>query len=172
MLYLKIPQKEENRYKVQLGRKIHEKKSKTNQEYLRKKLGVKKKLIEQKLSSKKYQIHGIVDEILFLEDGTAAPLDYKFAKYKDKIFKTYKYQAIMYSMLIKDNYNIDVNKAYLVYTRSKSRLEEVIINEEDFAKVKLVLEEIINIIDKGYYPTATSYKRRCRDCCYRNICVK
>ncbi|WP_408956099.1 CRISPR-associated protein Cas4 [Natroniella sp. ANB-PHB2] len=172
MLYLKIPQKEEQRYKVQLGREVHERKSKTNKEYLRKKIGVEKKLIEQKLSSEKYGIHGIVDEILFLEDGSAASLDYKFAKYKDRLFKTYKYQAVMYSMLIVDNYGIEVNRAYLVYTRSSNKLKEFPITEGDFLELDQILQQIIKIIDKGYYPQGTSYKKRCRDCCYRNICVK
>ncbi len=172
MLYLKIPQKEDNRYKVQLGRRVHERKSKINKSYLRKKLGVREKLSEQKLSSDKYQIHGIIDEILFLKDGAASPLDYKFAKYKDRVFNTYKYQAIMYSMLIEDNYNVAVEKAFLVYTRSKNRLVEIKIKEDDYNKVKDILAEIIKIIDKGYYPKATSFKKRCKDCCYRNICIK
>ncbi|WP_027340303.1 CRISPR-associated protein Cas4 [Halonatronum saccharophilum] len=172
MLYLKIPQKEEQRYKVQLGREEHKRKSGINKDYLRKKLGVERKLIEQKLSSKRYGIHGIIDEILFLNDGTAAPLDYKFAKYKERIYNTYRYQAIMYGMLIEDNYDIEVNRAYLVYTRSKDKLVEIEIKKEDFIEVNSVLQEIINIVGKGYYPKGTSYKRRCRDCCYRNICVK
>src|SRR6056297_369183 len=76
MLYLKISQKEENRYKVQIGRNIHKKKTRINKDYLRKKIGVKEKLLDKKIFSEKHKIHGIVDEILFLDDGTAAPLDY------------------------------------------------------------------------------------------------
>ncbi|WP_459836831.1 CRISPR-associated protein Cas4 [Halanaerobaculum tunisiense] len=172
MLCLRIEQKEDQRYKVQQGRKVHERKRKTNKKYLRKKIGVQKKLIDQKLSSDKYQIHGIADEILFLEDGTAASLDYKFAKYKDRLFRTYKYQAVMYSMLIEDNFDIGVKKAFIVYTRSKNQLKEISITQNDFREVERILEEIIKIVEENYYPEATSYKRRCKDCCYRNICVK
>ncbi|KXS40408.1 MAG: putative RecB family exonuclease [Candidatus Frackibacter sp. T328-2] len=172
MLYLKIPQREDQRYKVQRGREVHKKKSRINKKYLRKKIGVKEKLIEQKLSSEKYNIYGIIDEILFLEDGTAASLDYKFAKDKGRLYNTYKYQAVMYSMLIADNYDVEVNRAFLVYVRSKNKLKEISITEDDFQTVKQILQEIIQIIDKGHYPSATSYKRRCRDCCYRNICIK
>ncbi|MGM0471998.1 MAG: CRISPR-associated protein Cas4, partial [Bacillota bacterium] len=139
MLYLKIPQRQGKRYKVQVGRQIHEDKSKRNRDYLRQKLGVEDKLIEQKLYSKKYRIHGIVDEILFLEDGTAAPLDYKFAKYKDRLYNTYRYQAVMYSMLIADNYDVEVNYAYIIYKRSKSKLKEIEITKEDFAAVESIL---------------------------------
>lgn len=172
MLYLKIPQNEKNRYKVQRGRNIHKKKSKINKNYLRKKIGVKKKLIEKKMFSEKYNIHGIVDEILFLDDGTAASLDYKFAKYKKRIFRTHKYQAAMYGLMIKDKYKVPVNRAYIVYIRSKNKLIEVDLKEKVFSEVENVLENIINIIQKGYYPERTNYKRRCYDCTYRNICIK
>lgn len=172
MSYLKIPQHEKNRFKVMVGREIHRKKASINKNYLRKKIGVKEKLLEQKLYSRKYRIHGIVDEVLFLEDGTAASLDYKFAEYKDRTFLTHKYQAVMYSMLIVENYNIDVNKAYIVYVRSKNLLKEISIDKEDFKIVEFIINEIINIIEKGYFPKSTKYKRRCTDCTYRNICIK
>ncbi|MBM7624063.1 CRISPR-associated protein Cas4 [Sporohalobacter salinus] len=172
MLYLKIPQREEQRYKVQRGKEVHDRKTRINKKYLRKKIGVKEKLINQKLSSNKYNIHGVIDEILFLKDGTAASLDYKFAKDKGRLYNTYKYQAVMYSMLISDNYDIKANKAFIVYIRSKNKLKEITITKNDFKKVKKVLEEIIQIIKKGYYPKSTSYQKRCRDCCYRNICIK
>ena len=172
MSYLKIPQHEKNRFKVIMGREVHKSKASINKNYLRKKIGVKEKLLEQKLYSSKYKIHGIVDEVLFLKDGTAAPLDYKFAKYKDRTFSTHKYQAIMYGMLIEDNYNIKVNKAFVIYVRSKNLLKEIPINKEAYKNVKTIIEEIINIIDKGFYPKRTKYKRRCSDCTYRNICMR
>src|SRR6056297_2733899 len=89
MSYLKIPQHEKNRFKVIMGREAHKRKAKINKDYIRKKIGVKEKLIEQKLYSSNYHIHGIVDEILLLNDGTAASLDYKYAKYKKRTFQTH-----------------------------------------------------------------------------------
>lgn len=172
MSYLKISQHEKNRFKVIMGREVHKSKASINKNYLRKKIGVKEKLLEQKLYSRKYKIHGIVDEVLFLEDGTAAPLDYKFAKYKDRTFSTHKYQAVMYGMLIEDNYNVKVDRAFVIYVRSKNLLKEIPINRERYENVKTTIEEIINIIDKGYFPKRTKYKRRCPDCTYRNICIR
>lgn len=172
MSYLKISQHEKNRFKVMMGREVHKTKARINKDYLRKSIGVKEKLLEQKLYSKKYKIHGIVDEVLFLEDGTAASLDYKFAQYKEKTFSTHKYQAVMYSMLIEDNYDIFVDKAFIVYVRSKNLLKEISINKVMYKEVQMIIDEIIDIIEKGYYPKRTKYKRRCPDCTYRNICVK
>jgi len=90
----------------------------------------------------------------------------KFLIKCDNLLDKHRYQAVMYSMLITDNYDVEVNRAFLVYVRSKNKLKEISITEDDFQTAKQILQEIIQIIDKGYYPSATSYKRRCRDCCY------
>lgn len=172
MEVLKIPQHEDKRFKVQKGRVVHKSKSAQNMEYKRKKLGVIDKKIEQELASSAYNIHGIVDEILFLNDNTAAPLDYKFAKYKGKIFKTYKTQSILYGLLIKDNYNIDVRKGYIVYTRSNHHLEEIIFTEKDIKRTIMIIDNILKIMELNYFPKSTKSKKRCIDCCYNTICVK
>lgn len=120
---LKIPEYQEKRFKVLKGRKIHIKTRKINQDYLRKKIGAVKKMSDVYLAGE-YGIRGIVDEIIFLDDGSAAPLDYKYAEYKNKIFETYRYQLVFYARLIRENYNVPVNKGFIVYTRSKNKLIE------------------------------------------------
>ncbi len=172
MTCLKIPQQEGERYKVKKGRKVHDNKGTQNTNYLRKSIGVIDKKINQKLISEKHSIHGEVDEILFLDDGTAAPLDYKYAKYKKRIFKTYKYQAVMYAMMIEDNYKCKANRAFIVYTRSKNKLIKIDISAGDKKEVKNILNKVIKIISHNYYPKKTKYKKRCQDCCYKNICIK
>lgn len=172
MKVLNIPQNEESRYKVQKGREVHRYKELTNRDYTRERIGVIKKESEQELFSERYSVHGKVDEILFLEDGTASPLDYKFAEYKDKIFSTYKTQLIMYGLMISDNYNLVVNKGYLVYTRSRNKIIEISFNKADVEKVKENINHILKIIDKNYFPKGTKAKSKCVDCCYRNICIQ
>ncbi|MBN1798029.1 MAG: CRISPR-associated protein Cas4 [Spirochaetales bacterium] len=172
MEVLDIPQNEETRYKVMEGRNVHKIKALSNAEYKRKKINVIKKEINQEMYSNTYNIHGIVDEILFISDGTAAPLDYKFAQFKDKIFKTYRIQSAMYALMIKDNYGVQVNKGYLVYTRSKNHVEELIFTDDDFNSVKEIVQNIIDIVTKNIFPKRTRVRIRCSDCCYRNICIK
>jgi CRISPR-associated exonuclease Cas4 len=113
-----------------------------------------------------------VDEVLLLEDGTAAPLDYKFAQYKDKVFNTYKTQLACYAWLIEENFNRPVNRGYLVYTRSKSKLVEVELEDAFKQAVKENTQAIVAIIDKNHFPKATKYKKRCIECTYRNICIQ
>ena len=166
-----IPQNEGNRFKVQKGRDIHEITKKRNPDYLRKKIGVIDKKSDIYLASQS-GIRGIIDEILFMEDGTAAPVDFKYAEYKERTFKHHKFQLIFYARLIKDNFQVPVKKGFIIYTRSKNKLVEVPIKDKDYEELKKIVGSLQDIIINCKYPKPTSIKRRCSDCCYRNICEK
>lgn len=167
---LRIPQNEDKYYKVNKGREVHLKKAQENAEYLRKKIGVTKKYLNQYLTND--YLRGEVDEVLLLDDSTMAPLDFKYAQYKEKIYETYKTQLECYAVLIEHNYGIKVCKGYLVYTRSKNKLIEVAISDASKNKILLVAENIVDIITENNYPKATKYKKRCVTCTYRNVCTK
>ncbi len=166
-----IDQNEDKRYKVLRGREVHEGKERTNIDYLRKRIGCVNKEIGVYMASEKYHIHGIVDEVLTLSDGTMAPLDYKFAEYKDAFFRTHKYQSVFYGLLIKENYQKEVNRGYVCYVRSKNLLKTISFSERDFSELTEMVKEIIEITQMGYYPKRTKYLAKCIDCCYKNICV-
>ena len=167
---LDIPQFEEKSYKAMRGRHLHDYKQDTNKEYLRKTIGVTDKLQEQYLTNDR--LRGMVDEVLTLDDGTMAPLDYKFAKYKDRIYNTYKTQLYCYAWLIEENFDAEVKRGFLVYTRSKHKLIEVPVSDKAKKDVKDTADQIIDIIQRNRFPKATKYKKRCRGCTYRNICVQ
>ena len=171
MYCLDIPQHEEQRFKVLKGREVHETRRMTNAEYVRKKLDCIKKERSVFIASKKNHIKGIVDEVLLLEDGTAAPFEYKYAEYKDKIFKTYRYQLVLHGMMIRENYGLEVNRGYICYIRSNNLVKQVDFKPSDFQKGIEIIESVIDIINKGVYPKTTRNLRKCVDCCYRNICV-
>lgn len=171
MCCLGIPQREEKRYKVLKGRELHETREKVNKSYIRKKLQCVGKEVSVYLASRKYHLKGEVDEVLFLDDGTAAPLDYKFAEFKEVLFRTHKYQSALYGLMIADNYGVEVNRGFVCYTRSNHLVKEVKFRDKDFERSIAMVNEILEIIQKGFYPKGTKYKARCVDCTYRNICV-
>lgn len=152
------------------GRELHDEKLERNKDYLRKRIGAVEKYQEQYLTNE--LLRGQVDEVLLLQDGTMAPLDYKFAHYDDKIYNTYKTQLYCYAWLIEENFGKKVDKGYLVYVRSKNHLVQVEIAQEDKAKVQQCARAIAGIIEKNLFPGATKSKRRCLSCTYQNICVK
>lgn len=167
---LRIPQQEDKFYKVVRGREIHNDKLEQNKDYLRKKIGVKDKYLDQYLGIE--GLRGKVDEVLELNDGSFAPLDYKFAQWKDKVYETYKQQLYCYAVLIEKNFDTIVNKGFLVYTRSKHKLVEVKITKSDKEKIQESMLAMTEIVSENKFPKATSYKKRCLNCTYRNICIK
>jgi CRISPR-associated exonuclease Cas4 len=142
-----------------------------NPEYLRKKLGCVKRKKSVYLSSER-GLRGIVDEVLFLGDGTAAPLDYKYAEYKERTFKNHRYQLTFYGQLIGEHFQVPVDRGFIVYTRSRNKLIQVPITEQMFSQLDQTTSEFLEIAGKGVYPRSTKYRARCGDCCYRNICEK
>jgi len=169
---LEIPQREEKRYKVLKGREIHKIREKINRNYLRKKQKVKKKLIEQYLFSEKLKIRGKVDEVLFMEDNTASPFDYKYAEYKGRIFRTYKYQCAFYGILIEESYNVNVEKGFICYTRSNNKIIEIKMKETLKQEIVNICQKLHEIIGKGRFPEGKIQKNKCVDCTYRNICPR
>ncbi|ADB41984.1 CRISPR-associated protein Cas4 [Spirosoma linguale] len=172
---LAIPQYEEKNYKVMRGRNLHDERLERNKDYLRKRLGrpgapVTEKHADQYLTNE--LIRGVVDEVLGFGDGTMAPLDYKFAEFKDKVYDTYRTQLYCYAWLIEANFGRPVDRGFLVYTRSNNRVIEVPIAETDKVAVKRAAEAIFTIIERNFYPKATKAKARCVTCTYRNICIK
>lgn len=166
---LEIPQHEEKFFKAMKGREIHKLKLSENIGYLRKRIGVKEKKLDVYLAFN--NLRGIVDEVFFLEDGTAAPLDYKYAVYKDKVFSTYKTQLHCYAYLIENNFRVKVEKGFIVYIRSKNKLVTVPVTAKNLDNIAFLIEEIQKIIGGNEFPKATKYKSKCNSCTFRNLCV-
>lgn len=171
MKNLAIRQYEEKRFKVQMGRKKHLDKKFQNVNQVRKRIKGVSKDQEKYLVSKNYGLKGIVDEVYLLEDDSYAPLDYKFAEYKDREFDTYKTQMALYSLMIEEVYKTKVNKFFLVYLRSKSLLKEIEFDDNLRKKCIKYVSDYKKVIT-GFHPKATASKSRCVDCCYKNICEK
>jgi len=54
--------------------------------------------------------------------------------------------------------------------QSQNKLVEVKIKNKDYVGLKKIIKKLIEIIYFCKYPKPTSVKRRCHDCCYRNVC--
>lgn len=168
---LRIPQNEEKYFKVMRGRQLHDEKLEQNKSYLRKKIGVQEKWLDQYLGME--GLRGKVDEVLKLNDGTYAPLDYKFAQWEEKVYETYMQQLFCYAVLIEQNFpDAKVNKGYLVYTRSQHKLIEIAISNRDKEEIKESMHEMARFISLNKFPDGTKYKKRCVNCTYRNICIQ
>ena len=167
---LRIPQYEEKYYKVTRGREMHDQKLERNKDYLRKKIGAVNKWTDQYLGAE--GLRGKVDEVLLLENGMFAPLDYKFAVWKDKVYDTYRQQLYCYAVLIEENFKGRVEKGFLIYIRSKHKVIEVPIPLQAKQEIRESMHRMLEIIENNQFPKGTAYKKRCLNCTYRNICIK
>lgn len=168
--HLALPEFQERRERVKRGRDLHCVREATNRAYLRKRLGVVEKRIDVTLASHRHHLRGRLDELLLFEDGSAGPLDYKFARDPGRVYTTLRLQSVIYALLIRESFNIPVNRGYVVYTRSNNRVVEIKYEPEDFRRVARVVREILAVVTRGYLPRRAPASR-CADCCYRLICV-
>ena len=168
--HLQLPEFQERREKVRRGRELHAVREATNRSYLRKRLGVTEKRIDVSLASPRHHLRGRLDEVLFFADGTAGPLDYKFAKDPGRVYATLRLQSAIYALLIRENFGVPVRRGFLVYTRSHNRVVELTYEPEDFRRVGRTVREILEVVQRGRLPRRAPASR-CVDCCYRPICV-
>jgi len=169
---LGVPERQERRLLVQKGRQAHEEQRRINASYLRKKLGVVQRQFDVSMASTRLGLRGSVDEVLTLADGSMAPFDYKYAEYRDRVYHNLKVQSVLYGLLIRETFQRPVHRGFLCYLRSKHKIVPIEFTDADFAEAEALLREILEIIQTGRFPRATSWKSRCRDCCYRNICIQ
>jgi len=169
---LAVPERQERRLLVQKGRQAHEERKRINPNYLRKKLGVVQRQFDVPMASARLGLRGSVDEVLTLADGSMAPFDYKFAEFRDQIYHNQKMQSMLYGLLIRETFQRPVHRGFLCYLRSKNKVVPIEFTESDFTEAEAVLREILEVIQTGRFPRATAWKARCRDCCYRNICIQ
>jgi CRISPR-associated exonuclease Cas4 len=168
--YLLLPEFQERRGKVRRGRELHAVRASTNRQYLRRRLGVVDKKLDVSLVSPRHHVRGRLDEVLLFQDGTAGPLDYKFARDPGRVYHTLRIQSAIYALLIRENFQAPVERGYLVYTRSSSRVVELKYTREDFRAIGDIIHKMLAIVCRGRLPPRAS-AGRCADCCYQNICV-
>src|SRR3954454_4190937 len=150
--HLRLPEFQERREKVVRGRALHAVREATNRAYLRKRLRVTGKRIDVTLTSPRHPLRGRLDEVLFFADGTAGPLDYKFAKDPGRVYTTLRVQSAIYALLIRENFGLPVGRGFVVYTRSRNRVVEVAYGPEDFRHIGRAVKEILGVIRLGTLP--------------------
>ena len=166
---LAVPERQEKRFKVMKGREIHDQVTSINKGYLRKKVGCVARSFNVHLCTPDGLI-GVLDEVLTLDDGTMAPLDYKFAEYHEHVHETHVVQAAFYGRLVEMSFHVKVPRAFVVYTRSRNKFVEIALGLGEKEKLERSIEEIREILTSCQMPERGAPKSACRDCCYRNIC--
>lgn len=169
---LAVPERQQFRPLVLHGRQAHQERRRINPNYLRKKLGVVARAFDVPLASASLGVRGNVDEVLTLADGTMAPFDYKFAPAPKQVYHNHKVQSALYGLLIRETFQKPVRSGFLCFIRSNHRIVTLEHTEQDYDEARQIVADVLDVIHTGRFPQATPWKARCRDCCYRNICIQ
>lgn len=119
-----------------------------------------------RLESASLGIVGMMDEVVFTEDGRVFPVDYKLAK---AVRANYKLQLAAYALLLEEAYGVAVEAGYLVLIRAK-QVEKVAISTRLRNSVKKRITQAQTMIREERMPPPTSRRNRCMDCEFRRFC--
>jgi CRISPR-associated exonuclease Cas4 len=119
------------------------------------------------LESQKYGIKGCVDAII-KRRGEYIPVDIKFTRFKS-LFYQWKMQLVAYAVLVEENFDCKVKKAYVYLTEGKDWIEVEITPEDRKALVKII-KEVREIIGRERYPKISKSKK-CNYCEVAKFCV-
>nr|QBM01176.1 CRISPR-associated exonuclease Cas4 [uncultured archaeon] len=108
-----------------------------------------------------------IDCILINEElKEAYPLQMKYSRKPNKIYRTQKLQLMFEAMLIEKVLKHKVPYGYIKYALSNDLVK---INLENRQILFETIEKVKNIIKNEIYPPATKYKKRLIDNCFRRI---
>lgn len=126
------------------------------------------KLFNVHLSSPDLGMKTRVDSVLMNEqEGEAYPIQAKWGFKPRVVYKGTRNQLLMESCLIENCLGYRCNYGFIKYLRSG---ELVKVNLNRIEALEECLKGILSTIKSEVVPKATPYKKRCVDCCFRNIC--
>ncbi|MEM3661893.1 MAG: CRISPR-associated protein Cas4 [Candidatus Micrarchaeaceae archaeon] len=120
-----------------------------------------------KLRSYNLMLQGKLDYVL-IGDTEAYPIEIKYSADPSK----YKTQLTAYAMLIEGSFKVKSVAGYFVYAYSDAatRLEKVIITDEDKEKVIEIAANLRKDILRSTRPKPTESTAKCIFCEFRNFC--
>lgn len=153
------------------GRELHnlfERKAKRNK--LIKGFQKFRKIFHLNLKSREFNFRTVLDCLVVNNvENKAYPIEYKNMKKPEKLYRTLKIQVLAESLLVESQLKYKTPFAFIKFEKSND-ITKIVISEKDLEEVKETIKEINNILEKELVPEPTTFKKRCTDCCYWNIC--
>jgi CRISPR-associated exonuclease Cas4 len=154
--------------KMVKGRKIHRTfKDKTRRAKMVKELPKLPRIYNVKLHSRRYKFNTVVDCVL-LDRDRAFPVEFKASPKPKVIYNTHRFQVAAQALAVEELLGKKVPYAYLRY--ADGTVVKVEINDKLMERVVNLLKEMEEIVMREKMPKPTPYRKRCRDCHYRNLC--
>lgn len=159
--------------KVSRGKTIYEQIAPDDKSNLRYNQGVTQYYREPQLSTKDGALYGWIDELWMFSDGSLCPTDYYYAEKPAKErHENDHIRMYAYAWMTADTFGQPVHKAALIYTKPKLSVDLITIEADFMEQIKASAAEIDEITRQNILPPATTQKRKCNDCPYKDLCTQ
>jgi CRISPR-associated exonuclease Cas4 len=112
------------------------------------------------------RLRGLIDEVVFTEDGKVLPVDYKLAT---SVSANHRLQLGAYALLLESKFGVSVSEGY-VYLLGKREMVRVRITPALREQIFALLGAMFETVSKERMPEAASIRARCASCEFRRFC--
>jgi CRISPR-associated exonuclease Cas4 len=121
---------------------------------------------EVRVESTVLRLRGLIDEVVFTEDGRVLPVDYKLAT---SVSANHRLQLGAYALLLEREYGVSVDEGY-IYLIGKREMVGVSITAALREQIMALLEGMFETLIRERIPEAASVRARCASCEFRRFC--
>lgn len=163
-----LPHVRPRTYKMEAGEALHEDEPKravrrSVQAYA---LDAGRREFEVAITSPTLGLTGIIDEVVYGDDGQVFPVDYKLAK---KVGKNHRIQLTAYGLLLSEALQQPIDFGY-VYLIAKRQMVKVAFTDTLRQEVQMALQAVYTIATQELMPPPAQNRIQCVDCEFRRFC--
>ena len=164
---LKIPQSTTKK-ELKGREKYDEFKKKSRRNKIIREFPKMRKMYDTYLQSDNLGIITKLDCVAFDDNKKEAyPIQVKYAKKPRKLYRQHVLQVILEAALVEEQFGYSVPRGFLKFLLSGNIAE---VETRDKSELFACLEYVKGLIRTESFPNPTTFKKRCVDCCYRNVC--
>jgi CRISPR-associated exonuclease Cas4 len=163
-----LPHLRPRTFKMDAGRDAHEDEQRraARRKLIQYGVAAGEREFEVRLQVPALHLTGEIDEIVWAEDGTVFPVDYKLAK---RVSSHHKVQLMAYGLLIEHTYDVTVDFGY-IYLISKRETVQVPFTTRLRNRVLKMLSEMWELVEREQMPPAAAKPAMCLSCEFRRFC--
>lgn len=162
------PVKKKKTFKMEFGSKQHDIVDQLEKRRTLKRYNLEKgdKIFKHKVFSEKYSLSGKLD-MLVKQEREIVPIEMKYTNSRPGL--NHKYQLAGYMLLVEEEFELPVRKGiiHIIPTKESYFYKN---NDQLREKVKELIFEIRELIEKERYPDKTSGWKKCKECEFKNYC--
>lgn len=121
---------------------------------------------EVRVESAALRLRGLIDEVVFTEDGRVLPVDYKLAT---SVGANHRLQVGAYALMLEEAHGVHVSEGY-VYLIGKREMVRVSITAALREQILALLGAMFETVSRERMPEATTVLARCASCEFRRFC--